>query len=461
MKEMNRLLITVTATVVLVMSAGCARDEAYPVESIVEGILTVHARIDSTQNYSGFRITVMTQTDGDVDTLGTAITGKDGSFHMIVRAPEEGVYPIVVERSGTSLSLDEFVAVDGDSVRVTGVYPLGARNLRIVSAENASWSAYRNVKFSHNQQMLNVLESEEYEAGDIARITAQTSTILWSIKNTYPGTIGADIAMAESIVMMEGWDDLVVLSRVSEVEPGHGSIVEIVRAARRSVARIAGQDSAIAFLDFYLSVTPREKHAGILAEKVVAYADSSMNAEAVSVASGLRRAHPESKWALWASRATYELENLQPGMDAPAFNVQTREGEGFSSSSLKGKFIILEFFDPAEQVFQRELALRDGIVGALSPILFEVLSVSVVADTVLNEALFDGADHPGQFIWAPEGLESQIVKDYNIQILPTRYLLSPDGKIMAKYSGPALDNLRKDLVSIVVGLKDIARSTRN
>ena len=58
----------------------------------------IHAAIDSSGDFSGFRISVLTQKDGDVDTLGTAVTGRDGGFSMTVRAPEKGIYPILVER---------------------------------------------------------------------------------------------------------------------------------------------------------------------------------------------------------------------------------------------------------------------------------------------------------------------------------------------------------------------------
>ncbi|MBT4051459.1 MAG: hypothetical protein HOE73_00045, partial [Bacteroidetes Order II. Incertae sedis bacterium] len=111
----------------------------------------------------------------------------------------------------------------------------------------------------------------------------------------------------------------------------------------------------------------------------------------------------------------------------------------------------------AEQIFQNELRRRDELFGALGPNVFQVVSVSVEPDEDINEALFDGDGHPGHFVWTSAGMQEQIVADFNIQLLPTRYLIDPNGVIIAKYTGPALANLERDLIVIVGGLNDIAK----
>ena len=244
------------ALVMIAVVSGCSNGKEYPVASYVTGTLKVRAEVDSTDTFEGFRISVLTQTEGNVDTLGTAVTVTGGHFEMMVYAPDEGIYPIVVERSGASLSLDDFVAVNGDTVQVSGTFPLGTRPLRVVSAENAAWSAYKNSKATHNDQMVTLLEAGGYTTDDIGRVNAQTATILWSIQNTYPSTMGGAISMAESVVMSEGWDDTVVLERYPQVGYDNSSIVAVVRAARRSIARVTGQDSAIAMLNRYLNLVP-------------------------------------------------------------------------------------------------------------------------------------------------------------------------------------------------------------
>ena len=43
-----------------------------------------------------------------------------------------------------------------------------------------------------------------------------------------------------------------------------------------------------------------------------------------------------------------------------------------------------------------------------------------------------------------------------MNVLPTRFLINPDGIIVARYIGPALANLERDLVTIITDLNDIA-----
>ena len=428
----------------------------YPVESTVSGSFSVRAEIDSTGSYAGFRVSVLGQRDGDVDTLGTALNAEDGSFAFEVRAPEAGIYPISVERNGTELALGEFVAVDQDTVTVSAVFPLGARRLRIVSTENAAWMAYRNAKTQHNQSMAEVIGPGQYTPEMVERIITQTSAILWNIQNTYDGTIGGNLAKAESIIMLEGWNDSLVVARYPSVSSENESVVEVARAARRSLARLEGGSAALDLLTSLMDSVPDDKRAGIMAEMIVAYADSNMSAEAVEVASNLRRDYPDSPWAEWAVRATYDLENLQPGMEVPAFDLIDREGNQLTSSGLMDYFIVLEFYDPLEPIYQREFAKRNYLADALPAQLFRYVSVSVEADEAINEALFEEQDHPGFFVWSADGLAAHVVRDFNVHVIPTRFLIDPDGRLVAKYTGPALDDLESDLISIINSYNQLA-----
>lgn len=444
-----------TLLVTSVFLAACGQSEA-PVRVHVEGEFNVRTDSNEIEKVEGFRITVLTQVDGDVDTLGTALSGPDGRFAFDVNAQEEGVYPLVVERAGANLAISEFVAADGDSVKVTGTFPLGARSLRIVSAENAAWTAYRNAKAQHNRSISELANSDQYTRPNLVRVVLQTSVILWSIDRTFPGTIGGDLSKAESVIMMGDWDDQAVLEKYAEVDLSNASIVDVARVARRSVARTFGQQAALDMLNAYLESVPEERKPGIMAEQIVAHADSGQVTKAVEIAMSLRRTYPESPWADWATRATYDLENLQPGMEAPAFDVQSRTGENLTSSNLLGKFIILEFFDPMEASWMREYESRDRIAGLLNPNLFQTISVSVQPDMDLNVVLFEEGTHPGHFVFSEEGGDQQIVKDYNVNVIPTRFLLDPNGEIVSKYTGQALTTLERDLIDIIQSINDYA-----
>ncbi len=109
--------------------AGCKPDPDPQVKAFAEGTLTIRPQADSTQDYSGFEVLLVTQVEGDVDTLGMAVTASDGAFSMNITASEEGIYPLVISRVGAMLAFEEFVVVDGDSTRVSGAFPLMGRRI--------------------------------------------------------------------------------------------------------------------------------------------------------------------------------------------------------------------------------------------------------------------------------------------------------------------------------------------
>lgn len=444
-------------TVLFLLALACSSETGPKVSAYAEGTLTIRVQEDSTKDYSGFEVFLASQADGDIDTLAIALTDREGYFSMDISADEEGVYPLMISRAGVTLAVEEYVLVDGDSSTITGAFPLDGRRLRIVSMENAAWTAYRNVKLQHTKTLLLQIQNQDASVANQRQVVLRTSTILWSLRTSYPSTTATDLASVESVVMMEGWNDLLVVERMQELRLHNQSIVEAVRAARRSTARLFGQDSSLAMIRSYIDrLTELDQKAALHAEIVIAYADSAQNERAVSEALELRRLYPDTEWANWASTATYELENLRPGMTAPAFAITSIDGDLITTESLRGKFIILEFYEPTDDIFLKELAERNAVFSALNPNVFKTLSISLDPDSILNTALFEERRPPGLFSIAPAGRDAEIARKFNIQIIPTRILIDPNGRIIDKYPGSAMLSLEDDLVAIINRLNQAA-----
>ncbi|GMQ80664.1 MAG: hypothetical protein BMS9Abin05_0092 [Rhodothermia bacterium] len=437
--------------------SACSEKAPSRIHAFAEGNFSITNQQDSTKDFSGFEIVLVTQTEGDVDTLGVTETNVKGDFRMDISALEEGVFPFIVSRAGTRLAIAEFVVVEGDTTTVSGSFPLGGRRLRIVSPENAAWTAYRNAKALHNQRMLDLVQSQTASSENMFNTIASTSTILWSLRSSYPSSMATKLASAESVVMLEGWQDSLVIARLPELGIDNSGIVGAVRAARRSVARQIGQDSSLSLLRSYWQRVPDESQkAELQMELVVALLDSFQNDLALQEALELRRLYPDSEWATWAARATYEIENLLPGMVAPAFQVVLRNGIKLSSERLLGKFLILEFFEPTDDIFIKEIGERNTVFQLLNENVFQILSISIDPDSVVNEALFEEATPPGMFAFADGGKESDIARLYNVHVIPTRFLIDPDGLIVSKYTRSGMLDLKEDLIAIIARLNQMA-----
>ena len=448
---------TILFFVVAIVFVGCSNSEKQSVQTVAEGILSISTQADSTTDFSDFELVLLTQTEGDVDTLGMAITDRTGHFLMEISSTEEGVYPLVVSRSNTQLAVEEFVVAAGDTAYVTASFPLEGRRVRIVSAENAAWSAYKNTKSLHNQSMLRMVQDQSATAENMFNVISRTSSLLWSLRDTYPDKLATSLASAEAIVMLEGWQDSLVVARLPELSIENSGIVDVVRAARRSVARATGQESSLALLRSYIDQLENEEQlAELHMELVVAHLDSFQNEQALSEALEIRRLYPDSDWAQWASRAAYEIENLRPGMTVPSFTVVTRDGDTISSDDLHGKFLILEFYEPTDGIFLKEIGDRNTIFQLLNPNVFQTLSISVEPDEAINDALFEESTPPGMFSFADGGRDSDIARLFNVQVIPTRFLIDPDGTIMSKYTRSSMPALEDDLITVVARLNELS-----
>ncbi|QXD15286.1 TlpA family protein disulfide reductase [Rhodocaloribacter litoris] len=433
------------------VGCGPGGEDPGPVRSRLEGRLSVAAEVDSTGDYGGFEVLVVDNSTGDVDTLGRAVTDSTGAFGLDVRAPFRGIFPLLINRAGAQLYFGELVVAHGDTARIQATFPLRRPSLVVRgSRENGAWMAYRSAKDHHTRVLSEVLREQGYEAGRVANTIRQTSNLMWGLQQTYPGTLGATVAAAEAVVMLDGWDDALLVERARQLPPDHPNLVEVMRAARRAQARLRGQEAALALLREFQARTPsNETWAGLQSEVVLAYIDSLQQDEALAAAQELARRAPDGRWVRWSDRAVYELENLMPGMPAPGFVVTTLDGRTVRLDSLRGRVVVLEFYAPRNEIFLREVGLRNRLYRALDAFPVTVVAVSLDPDTLITEAFLEGRDIPGLHVVAPGGLDGPLAGLYNVNLLPTRYLIGPDGTIVSKYVGSAMVPLQIELAGLL------------
>ncbi len=414
---------------------------------------------------SDVNVLVLNNSDGVVDTLAAFAVQSDSTFGGDVPAPERGVYPLVIRIGGETIQITDLVVADGDSATVVARIPAD-RRMRIRSRENDGWMAYRNTRAQFDAQ-LEAARDELQDGADasqveqrIGRAAVQTAGILWSLRENFPGTVGAELASAEAIAMLEGVDDALALERVGEIEPVNVAYATVARAARRSAARTGGQEAAISLLERMRDGAARSADAAaIQAEIVRARLDSLQKDEALAAADVLKRSYAEGEWGAWAERASYEASNLLSGMRAPAIRTQTVRGDQVSLASLNGRFVVLEFFEPGESAYSAEVEGRAALARLLEPQGVSFVSVAVGADTLLARAFFDQIPMTGARVIAKGGFDSDIAKAYNVRTTPVRYLIDRKGHLVGKYVGPSLGVLQSDLFALLAAPSEEADET--
>ncbi|GAB5520181.1 MAG: hypothetical protein RhofKO_24320 [Rhodothermales bacterium] len=358
-----------------------AAEDPYPVKSYFEGTLTIRAEVDSVQNYADIEVFIPYDTGDGVDTLGYVLTDSTGAFAMTVSAPERGVYPLFISRRGGLLKQDEIVIADGDSAALRMAFPTARPILPIRSAENAAWLAYRNTKALYDQSLRQALQQENQSLEQVEGIMNQTAQVLWTMRETYPGTVGADVAGAESVLMYSSRNDSMVVARAKQLNPDQPGFLSVGRAARRAEARLNGQYAALSLLDDMIAQAASvDTKAGLMTEKVEAYADSQATEAGIAIAEEIQQTYPDSEWSTWAERAVYALTTLQPGMTAPTFAAQTIYGDSVNTAVFEEPYV-LSFMNPENPQFWQSLQTAQAaaytsifIVPSLDSVYVEVLA---------------------------------------------------------------------------------------
>jgi len=430
---------------------GC-RTEPDLIESHLRGEVTVRASIDSTKDYSGFRVLVVQAEGRALDTLGQAVTERDGSFEMTVRAPERGIYPLTLwGRQGRQrLASTDYVVAEGDSARLNVELPLNRGRLRVRSDESAALMAYRNTVAQHRRALVQQIQSDAADSTALDRSVRQTSSILWSLQETFPGAYATELAAVESLSLLAGRNDSLVVERARSLAPTNPRYVEAARIARRAETRLRGQEAALELLTAFETRAPTDdKRAGVQSLRVQAFIDSLQAKAALSAAQSLKNQHPNTRWAEWADRAMYEVNNLLPGTQAPAIRARTVDGDSVSLRVLRGRPVVLEYFRPGNDLYTRQLSARNELYRGTRADSVAFVSISVEPDTLVHRAFTEGRAFPGHAVIAPEGLEDPLATAYNVATVPSRVLVDAEGQIVGRYPGTAFLSLQEDLARLL------------
>ncbi len=259
--------------------------------------------------------------------------------------------------------------------------------------------------------------------------------------------MAADLASAKAVVMLDGWNDSLLVVRLRELDPSATGFAESVQAGGRAETRLNGIESGLALLLEMRAIAANpDTRAAIQREITQAYLDVGRKDDAIAAAESLKVNNPGTDWARWAERAQYEANNLLPGISAPGFTLATRDGGVVDLDSLSGKLVVLDFWSPRDRQAPQQLPEIARVVDSDGWSIGLVwISVALEPDPDLYDAFFEGRNVPGIQVRASRETTQDLITRYNVQIVPTRYLIGKDGRIVDKYPGNALLRLSTDI----------------
>ncbi|TCD04206.1 AhpC/TSA family protein [Pedobacter frigidisoli] len=138
------------------------------------------------------------------------------------------------------------------------------------------------------------------------------------------------------------------------------------------------------------------------------------------------------------------LKTVQVGQVAPAFTVNTADGKPVSLSDYKGKYVLVDFWASWCQPCRQENPNVVKVYNKYKTKNFDILGISLDTD----KAAWLGAINADGLMWTHvselKDFNGETVKKYQVQAIPTSYLIDPTGKIAAK-------NLRGDELDAFLG----------
>ncbi|KAA5547893.1 TlpA disulfide reductase family protein [Adhaeribacter rhizoryzae] len=159
-----------------------------------------------------------------------------------------------------------------------------------------------------------------------------------------------------------------------------------------------------------------------------------------SMATAYNKTIPDSKFTKALTSKLSTLRNVAVGQPAPDINLPTPDGKSVSLSSLRGKYVLVDFWASWCGPCRQENPNVVRMYNQYKDKGFEIFGVSLDESREKWLKAIDADKLTWPHVSDLKGWESSAAKLYNIQAIPQTLLLDKEGKIIAKnLRGPSLE----------------------
>lgn len=429
---------------------GCSFQEQ-PKKANISGLFTVADSIDASKDYSGIGVTVIKRDSAgaEADTLFHALTDSTGEFFGTAVFNERDQYPLLITRNQKTLGRTSLILAEDDSVYLTGQLPELSRTLSIVSREHNALDVYERIGKSYDR-VAQYARMGLLKGDSLRDELDKWSGMFWDIYQENAATLAGKRSAAQSIRLLNGWKNEEMMEKIRSVQDDDELVQLGSSYGKNYVASQHGLDAAVTYLDTLLNITEEsDKRMQISMEQINLLYDSARVdraqkrlAEFQSTFSGNKEAEE------WSESIGYDLSYLSPGDSIPDFGFRDN-GRTVSRDSLLGTPYILEISRLSNSLYQEQFDRTVVIQSIYKNFGLDVVTLPLDDSQITINAFFEERVKAWSVSPADSFDRDELLERFNVKLIPTRFLVDREGKIVRKYVGREFQDVIKGIQTLI------------
>lgn len=447
-KQWAKSLLSISLLMILSWSlTGCSSDQNNR-GPVIEGQITVDSNIDPSGDYSGIEILVsFPMAEGQQDTLYHAVTDSTGQYSGSAQIENRGLYPVIVSRNAQTLGLVNIVLAEGDTVTFNAQLPNINETGTIQSKENDVYEQFDRLQRNFNR-VVNYVNVRGMSTDSVETEILKWSDLFWTLYQEHPDSHAGEQSAATSVSILEDWDNELMLARTDSILARYNRVPRGLR--NQLTLYYAEKDSLESSVSFLNQLEEREQQnerkRTIQQERISLLYDSARTDRAEELLRDFRQTYTGNNMAMeWADRMNYDLTTLAAGKSFPDFLFEDTEDRELSKESLSGTPFMIEFTRLDAPLYQEQYDRAIAIHQIYRNFGLKIVTVPIGASDVVFDAFFEERARFWNFAKPGSFNPEELIERYNLDRLPTRFLVNDQGIIIQRYVGTEFDGIVQGL----------------
>lgn len=450
----NKLGLLVAILSISIFTACSGSDKPQNLQTKISGTIIVSSEIDTTSDYSGIELLIRSidQSGTVADTLYSAITDSSGNFSGTASFDKRSIYILDLSRNNSLLGVIELILADSDPIEIRAELPDLISTQTVSSVENDAFNQFQRANRGFNR--INSFINAGIIAQDSVGIELENwSNLFWDIYNDNYGTLASELALGMSLSIIDTYSDDLMMDRIRiSTERDDSNIILSANLGMNYYAYEQGLDAALAFLDTLENrAKTEEKLQQLKMNRIKILSDSSRVQAATSLIASFKNEYRNNEDAVtWANDMLYDLEKFGPGSPMPDFFF-TADGTEFTKTGLEGTPYIIEFTRLDNPLYQLQFERNIAIYQIYRNFGLQFITIPLHQTEITVDAFFEERAK----MWKVADISSvdieNVEETFNINVIPTRFLVDKNGNIIRKFEGTAYDDIVRSLRLVLNG----------